>query len=119
MINEPQGPFNVAPVTIETEVEFISEMLSYLRHTRKTNATIECIAEEETMWVELCSRSANTETLVDTVSSWLTGTNTAGAKPSTIFPYSGLKRCRSHLQEVKDAKYQILLDRATPVQHDS
>ncbi|KAI0425712.1 cyclohexanone monooxygenase [Xylaria sp. FL1042] len=109
MINGPQGPFNIAPVTIETEVEFISEMLSYLREIHRKNVVVECSLEKETEWVELCGRSADTETLVNTVSSWLTGTNVAGAKPSTIFFYSGLKQYRSYLQHVKDTRYQVLL----------
>lgn len=109
MINGPQGPFNIAPVTIETEVEFISEMLSYLQETHRMGAVVKCTLEDETEWVELCGRSANTETLVNTVSSWLTGTNVAGTKPSTIFFYSGLKQYRTHLQEVKDARYRALV----------
>lgn len=109
MINGPQGPFSIAPMTIETEVEFVSEMLSYLRETQRMDAVVECTLKEETKWVELCGRSAKTETLVNTVSSWLTGTNIPGAKPSTIFFYSGLKQYRSHLQEVKDAGYRVLL----------
>ncbi|TGJ81925.1 hypothetical protein E0Z10_g6859 [Xylaria hypoxylon] len=113
MINGPQGPFSIAPVTIETEVEFITEMISYLRETHRIDAVVECTPEEETKWVELCGRSADTETLVNTVSSWLTGTNIAGAKPSTIFFYSGLKQYRSHLHEVKDAGYGVLLGRTT------
>lgn len=109
MINGPQGPFNIAPMTIETEVEFLSEMLSHLRDTHRPDAVVACTLREETAWVELRRRSADTATLVNTVSSWLTGTNIAGTKPSAIFFYSGLKQYRSHLQEVKDARYRTLL----------
>jgi hypothetical protein len=35
MIDEPQGPYNIAPKTIETEVEFPSEILSYFRPTQE------------------------------------------------------------------------------------
>ncbi|KAI2617198.1 cyclohexanone monooxygenase [Hypoxylon sp. NC1633] len=109
MIDGPQGPFIISPLAIETEVDFVSEMLCYLRETHRMGAVVECTRSEESNWVDLCERSADTETLVNTVSSWLTGTNVAGAKPSTIFFYSGLKQYRRHLQEVKDARYRVLV----------
>ncbi|KAI6082981.1 cyclohexanone monooxygenase [Hypoxylon rubiginosum] len=109
MVNGPQGPFSIAPVTIETEVDFISEMLSYLRNTDRVDAVVECTLDKETEWVTLCGRSADTETLENTVSSELTSTNIAGAKRSVIFFYNGLKQYRNHLQEVKDMEYRFLL----------
>lgn len=112
MINGPQGPYNIAPITIETEVEFLSEMLSGLQKAGQ-DAVVECTSEAETQWVELCGRAADSETLVNTVPSWLTGTNIPGAKSSTIFFYSGLKKYRDHLQEVKDARYRVLLRSGT------
>lgn len=112
MINGPQGPFSIAPMTIETEVEFVSEMIRYARETYGKEAVFECSLEDERHWVELCSRSAENETLVNTVPSWLTGTNIAGASPSTIFFYSGLAKYRSHLQAIQDAKYKSLFQAA-------
>ncbi|KAI1137529.1 cyclohexanone monooxygenase [Hypoxylon sp. FL0543] len=112
MINGPQGPFSIAPMTIETEVEFLSEMLSFLGETHGKDAVVECALEDESRWVETCGRSAETETLVNTVSSWLTGTNVPGKKPSTIFFYSGLRQYRSYLQEVKNASYRVLRQRS-------
>ena len=67
MVNGPQGPYDIAPMTIETEVEFLSEMLCYLREIRGKDVVVECTLKEETEWVELCCRSAETQTLVNTV----------------------------------------------------
>ncbi|TVY71442.1 Baeyer-Villiger monooxygenase [Lachnellula suecica] len=107
MVNGPQGSFSHAPRTIESEVDFLTTMISELQKTGSVG-TVECTADAEAEWVLTCDDLAASRTLVNNVSSWLTGLNVDGAKPSTLFYYAGLKEYRRVLENVKDKGYHGL-----------
>ncbi|TVY44617.1 Baeyer-Villiger monooxygenase [Lachnellula subtilissima] len=108
MVTGPQGSFGDAPRTIESEVVFLTTMIADLREAGR-GRVIECTAEAEVGWGLLCDQLAASETLVNKVSSWMTGKHTAGTNASTMFHYGGLNAYRSILRDVKNAHYRGLL----------
>lgn len=108
LVNGPQGPFSNAPTLIESEVDFLTAMLSDLHKTGGVYS-VECKAEAESDWARVCDEVAASETLFNKVDSWLTGKNISGAKPTTKFYYGGLKAFRTHLQDCKERNYSGLV----------
>jgi cation diffusion facilitator CzcD-associated flavoprotein CzcO len=126
MILGPNGPFTNLPPTIETQVEFVSDLIQTAEKkasadvpstnghghvnvetngTRKnaatTIATVEASHEAENEWTELCDKlSANS--LFRKTDSWIFGANVPGKKPAVMFYFGGLANYRKALKDVVD-----------------
>jgi cation diffusion facilitator CzcD-associated flavoprotein CzcO len=110
MILGPNGPFTNQPPAIETEVEWISDLVSYLERNNIT--TIEPTAEAETAWTQICL-DISAQTLFPKVGSWIFGTNIPGKKNTIYFYMGGLKSFRDIIFDVAEEGYRgFRLERA-------
>jgi cation diffusion facilitator CzcD-associated flavoprotein CzcO len=127
MVLGPNGPFTNLPPTIETQVEFISEMIRVAEEGSikggvlncdaengrinrdsavdiNSNAyisshTIEATSEAELEWTELCDKvSANS--LFRKTDSWIFGANVPGKTLAVMFYFGGLANYRKVLEGV-------------------
>lgn len=103
MILGPNGPFTNLPPSIETQVEWISELVADAE-SRGASA-IEPTAEAEDEWTTLCQTIADM-TLFPKVDSWIFGTNVAGKQRAVMFYMAGLGNYRAALADVKDNGYR-------------
>lgn len=122
MVLGPNGPFTNLPPTIETQVEFITDLieraeLSRAGHMvngnsnsltngnantgRLTNGpkVIEATGEAEEQWTELCD-NLSSGSLFRKTDSWIFGANIPGKKPAVMFFFGGLANYRSRLQDI-------------------
>jgi cyclohexanone monooxygenase len=128
MITGPNGPFTNIPPTIETHVEFISDVIAtaekkskpetLMNGSAQTNGDtehclnglrrgpiIEATSQAEEAWTTLCDElSANS--LFRKTDSWIFGANVPGKKNSVLFYFGGLGNYRKKLREVVDAGYE-------------
>ncbi|KEF52330.1 cyclohexanone monooxygenase [Exophiala aquamarina CBS 119918] len=126
MVLGPNGPFTNLPPTIETQVEFITDLIEIAELSRSrptlngeskslstSNATadavngtpgygpevIEATKEAEEEWTELCDKLSS-GSLFRKTDSWIFGANIPGKKPAVMFFFGGLANYRSKLQEI-------------------
>jgi cyclohexanone monooxygenase len=85
MILGPNGPFTNLPPSIETQVEWISDLIRDISSQGLEIA--EATAEAERVWCETCKTIANA-TLFPKAESWIFGANIPG-KPNTVQFYLG------------------------------
>lgn len=109
LVNGPQVPYSNVPISIETEVDFLTTMLGELRKDGNADVVVECTPEAEDDYAGLCHQLSASQTLVNKVDSWLTGKNTPGAKKSTLFYYGGLKSYTDLLLTVEEDNYRGLM----------
>lgn len=102
MVLGPNGPFTNLPPSIETQVEWITELVRYA----ETNAitAIEPTAATVEDWTQTCREIADM-TVFTKVDSWIFGANVPGKKPSVLFYLGGLGNYRAVLREVADNGY--------------
>ena len=134
MITGPNGPFTNIPPTIETHVEFISDIIqnaeSRARGKMMTNGdaatngidtthrsvnhqqskasrgpVIESMEEAEDEWTALRDE-LSASNLFRKTDSWIFGANVEGKKPSVLFYFGGLANYRKKLREVADKGYE-------------
>ena len=110
MILGPNGPFTNLPPSIETQVEWFSDLIAAAE--RKGLQSIEATQAAADEWVKLCETIANM-TLFPKADSWIFGANIPGKKNTVRFYMAGLGAYRNAIQEVKDSGYKTLaFDRA-------
>lgn len=103
MILGPNGPFTNLPPSIETQVEWISDLVKHLKD--QDGATIEPTKKTEDDWTKTCQEIANM-TLFPKADSWIFGANIPGKKNTVMFYMAGLAAYREQLAEVADNNYR-------------
>nr|CAD10801.1 cyclohexanone 1,2-monooxygenase [Xanthobacter flavus] len=110
MILGPNGPFTNLPPSIETQVEWIADMVKTME--AKGLKTSEPTAQARDQWVELCRTIANM-TLFPKAESWIFGANIPGKKNTVMFYLAGLGNYRKVLSGLSESGYPtIIFDRA-------
>lgn len=110
MVLGPNGPFTNLPPSIETQVEWITELIKFA----EDNAVKAIEPAEQTVsdWTDTCTEIANM-TLFTKIDSWIFGANIPGKKPSVLFYLGGLGNYRSVLADVAQNGYRgFVLTRA-------
>ncbi|MFP5071374.1 flavin-containing monooxygenase [Pseudonocardia nantongensis] len=103
MILGPNGPFTNLPPSIETQVEWIGELVG---HAERSGArTVEPTPEAERDWTTTCREIADA-TLFPQADSWIFGANIPGKTNTVMFYMAGLGQYREKLREVTDAGYE-------------
>lgn len=111
MILGPNGPFTNLPPSIETQVEWITDVITRLE--REGNRTVEPTQVAADEWVGTCREIADM-TLFPQAQSWIFGANIPGKKNAVMFYMAGLGNYRTVLNGVKDSNYETLIfDRET------
>lgn len=104
MILGPNGPFTNLPPSIETQVEFIEELIARsvgLSAETGNNRVIETTTKAEHDWTEMCDNISK-DSLFRKADSWIFGANVPGKKKSVLFYFGGLGQYRQVLDaEVK------------------
>lgn len=103
MILGPNGPFTNLPPTIETEVEWVSDMISFME--KKELACMEPDPESERQWGVTCREIAD-QTLFAKADSWIFGANIPGKTNSVYFYMGGLGPFRDILASVQNEGYR-------------
>ncbi|PTQ74352.1 NAD(P)/FAD-dependent oxidoreductase [Pseudomonas sp. GV071] len=103
MILGPNGPFTNLPPTIETEVEWVSEMIGFMEENEL--ACMEADAQSEHDWGVTCRDIAD-QTLFAKTDSWIFGANIPGKTNSVYFYMGGLGPFTDILTEVKNEDYR-------------
>lgn len=103
MILGPNGPFTNQPPAIETQVEWIAQMIGYLEDNGI--ATIEADEDAEREWTQTCL-DISEQTLFPRVDSWIFGNNIPGKKSTIYFYMGGLKAFRDILNDVSRDGYR-------------
>lgn len=103
MILGPNGPFTNLPPSIETQVEWIGELI---KSTIETGATsVEATKDAEDGWTATCQTIA-AMTLFPKADSWIFGANTPGRPNTVLFYLAGLGAYRQQLAEESASGYQ-------------
>jgi len=103
MILGPNGPFTNLPPSIETQVEWISQLVKDAETGQV--ASVEPTAEAEEAWTETCQEIADM-TLFPKADSWIFGANIPGKKRTVMFYLGGLGNYRNKLAEVRESGYE-------------
>jgi hypothetical protein len=103
MILGPNGPFTNLPPSIETQVEWIGELV---RNAEQGGVrTVEPTREAEDSWTATCEEIAHM-TLFPQAESWIFGANIPGKKNAVMFYMAGIGAYRQQLADVADNGYQ-------------
>lgn len=106
MILGPNGPFTNLPPSIETQADWISDLIG---HAERSGAlAVEPTRQAEGGWTKTCQEIANT-TLFPKVDSWIFGANIPGKKNTVMFYMGGIGSYRNELKSVADSGYSTLL----------
>ncbi|WP_212747268.1 flavin-containing monooxygenase [Streptomyces montanus] len=113
MVLGPNSAFSNLPPGIETQVEWIAELVKAVEDGGL--ASIEATREAEDAWSVTCQETAD-YTLFPKVESWIFGANIPGKKRTTMFYFAGLGSFRDKLREVTAAGYEgyVLRSAAAP-----
>ena len=103
MILGPNGPFTNLPPSIETQVDWIAELIASMRKNEQFTAESKQEAEDE--WLETCTEICNM-TLFPKADSWIFGANIPGKKHSVNFYLGGLGNYRVKLSEEANSGYE-------------
>jgi cyclohexanone monooxygenase len=103
MILGPNGPFANIPPAIETQVEWISDLIEHAN--RQGRKIVEAKPEAESSWTVTCNDIAEC-TLFPKIDSWIFGVNIPGKARAVMFYLGGLVAYRQKLAEVRDLAYQ-------------
>jgi cyclohexanone monooxygenase len=115
MIFGPRTVFSNLPPGIETQVEWISDLIKTAEHGGKS--CVEATASAEKAWTATCDQIAE-HSLFSKVDSFINGANIPGKKRGLLFYVAGLAAYRKKLGEVADAGYDglVLHDSPLPAQ---
>lgn len=105
MILGPNGPFTNLLPSIETQVEYIAELIE--NAVARGRAVIEATSEAENEWTATCEEIANM-TLFPKTASWIFGANIPGKKSTVMFFLGGLGMYRQILADVRENDYRGL-----------
>lgn len=103
MILGPNGPFTNLPPSIETQVDWIGELIRTAE--REGVRTVEPTREAEDRWTATCEEIANM-TLFPQADSWIFGANIPGKKNAVMFYMAGIGAYRQQLASVRDQGYE-------------
>ncbi|MCI4676464.1 flavin-containing monooxygenase [Candidatus Mycolicibacterium alkanivorans] len=103
MVLGPNGPFTNLPPSIETQVEWSTDLIGHVEQTGFS--TVEPTADAEQDWTATCREVADA-TLFPKAQSWIFGANIPGKKNTVYFYLAGLGAYRNVLSECKDAGYK-------------
>lgn len=103
MVLGPNGPFTNLPPSIETQVEWIADLVKHMEFAGL--ATVEATVDAEQAWTETCQEIASA-TLFPKAESWIFGANIPGKKNTVYFYLAGLGAYRNVLSECVDAGYK-------------
>ena len=98
MILGPNGPFTNLVPSIETQVEFITDVVRDAEG--KGGAVVEATHEAEEQWTATCNEIAHM-TVFPKADSWIFGANIPGKKKTVLFYMGGLGNYRDTLQDVE------------------
>ena len=109
MITGPNGPFTNIPPTLETEVEFITELISQSEKARSKKGDgegiiVEATAQAEKDWTAVCEEISK-DSLFRKSDSWIFGANIPGKKYAIMFYFGGLAGYRKKLEEIRRGGY--------------
>ncbi|MDO5371974.1 MAG: NAD(P)/FAD-dependent oxidoreductase [Corynebacterium glutamicum] len=102
MVLGPNGPFTNLPPSIETQVEWISDVVAYAENN--DIVAIEPLQESVDKWTAECAEIANA-TVFAKADSWIFGANIPGKKPSVLFYLGGLNTYRKVLADIAAQGY--------------
>ncbi|TWI48268.1 cation diffusion facilitator CzcD-associated flavoprotein CzcO [Pseudomonas duriflava] len=103
MILGPNGPFTNLPPTIETEVEWVSDLIGFMEENEL--ACVEADAHSEHEWGVTCQKIAD-QTLFAKTDSWIFGANIPGKTNKVYFYMGGLGAFSEELTAVKNDCYR-------------
>jgi cyclohexanone monooxygenase len=103
MILGPGCPFCNIPPAIETQVEWISDLIGYAE--RDGVVTVEATAEAEDAWRQTCETIAS-YTVFPNTPSWIFGSNIPGKTQGTVFFFAGLGAYRQKIAEEASNGYK-------------
>ncbi|MDQ0122013.1 cation diffusion facilitator CzcD-associated flavoprotein CzcO [Pseudomonas lini] len=103
MILGPNGPFTNLPPTIETEVEWVSELITFMEENEL--ACVEPDPQSEHEWGVTCQAIAD-QTLFAKTDSWIFGANIPGKSNKVYFYMGGLGAFSEQLTAVKNDEYR-------------
>ncbi|KEI44726.1 flavin-containing monooxygenase [Saccharopolyspora rectivirgula] len=102
MILGPHGPFTNLPPSIETQVEFIAELISDAGN--RDSVAVEATEDAENRWAQHCKEIADA-TVFSKAASWIFGANTPGRSKTVLFYMAGLRAYREELAKEKNSGY--------------
>jgi cyclohexanone monooxygenase len=102
MILGPNGPFTNLPPSIETQVEWISDLIKHMNDTG--HEVVEATHEGEDGWTATCKEIAG-YTLFPKADSWIFGANIPGKTRTVMFYLAGLGAYSQKLNEVAGSGY--------------
>lgn len=97
MVLGPNGPFTNLPPSIETQVDWIADLIE--DSERAGPAIIDATEEAENGWSATCKEIADL-TLFPKAESWIFGANTPGRPNTVMFYLAGLAAYRDQLEMV-------------------
>ncbi|MEV0171127.1 NAD(P)/FAD-dependent oxidoreductase [Streptomyces sp. NPDC050803] len=103
MVFGPGSVFCNLPPGLETQIEWIAEMVGTAE--RRGIARIEATAAAEEEWTGMCRQMAEHSLFAQT-ESWIFGTNIPGRKLRTLFYFGGIGAYRQRLREITAAGYE-------------
>lgn len=103
MILGPNGPFTNLVPSIETQVDFITDVIRDAEE--RGGAVVEATHEAEQEWTATCTEIANM-TVFPKAESWIFGANIPGKKKSVLFYMGGLGNYRGTLQDIQDNDFR-------------
>ena len=98
----PNGPFTNLPPSLESQVEFVCDLIADA-NSKKIN-TVEVSEDAVNAWTEVCQDIAN-QTLFPKAESWIFGANIPGKKNTVYFYLGGLGNYRDQLQKCRNSGY--------------
>ncbi|KAK0908807.1 hypothetical protein LTR02_004750 [Friedmanniomyces endolithicus] len=102
MILGPNSPFSNIPPAIDTQVEFISDVVEAAEKTKQSsgrNPIVEATAKSESMWTDECDQVSR-GSLFRRTDSWIFGANVPGKRHAVMFYFGGLAEYRKTLRKV-------------------
>ncbi len=102
MVYGPMGPFTNQPPVIEWQIEWIADVIQYVRENDLK--TVEPTEEIEKEWMETCDEIAYA-TLFMKVNSWINGSNVVGKPVTNYFYMGGMGAYNEIVGSAKDADY--------------
>lgn len=103
MVFGPHSPFSNLLPSIETQVEWITELIGTVEEAGLTS--IEATREAEDAWVSVCQEAADS-TLFPKAKSWVSGGKSPGKKRMAMFYFEGLGPFREKLRELAAAGHE-------------
>jgi cation diffusion facilitator CzcD-associated flavoprotein CzcO len=102
MVLGPNSAFSNLPPGIETQVEWIADLVRAAEESG--TASVEAVVSAEQEWTAVCQASAD-YTLFPKVDSWIFGANIKGKTNKSMFYFGGIGAYRQKLGEVVDGGY--------------